>query len=372
MDLAELQRRWDRFGRTDPLWAVLSEPERRQGRWDPEEFFATGRREVEEVLARIDGLGVPLRRGRCLDFGCGVGRVTQAFAAHFEEVDGVDIAPSMIDQARSFNTAGEGCRYHVNGADDLRLFPDRSFDLVYSRLVLMHIPPEYGRRYIAEFMRVLAPGGLAVFQVPSEWRSESTEEFALGGGAYRAAITVESAPRVVAGGAVGRCRVRVRNDGDRAWPRRPLHHLGIGQVTLGNHWKERGGRMVVQDDARSGLPHDLAPGAETVLSLGVTAPARPGVYTLELDMVQEGVCWFARHGSPPAVARVLVRPGRSRPDSPAHPATEDAADAVFHMHGIPQEQVLALVVEGGCVLVAALEEPGEGWRSHQYHVRRPA
>ena len=40
MDLKQLQKNWDEFGKTDPLWAILTSPDRKGGKWDPEEFFA--------------------------------------------------------------------------------------------------------------------------------------------------------------------------------------------------------------------------------------------------------------------------------------------------------------------------------------------
>ncbi len=60
----------------------------------------------------------------------------------------------------------ERCNYHVNTVADLSLFPDGAFDFIYSNITLQHIPPEASEAYIGEFMRVLRPGGIALFQVP--------------------------------------------------------------------------------------------------------------------------------------------------------------------------------------------------------------
>ncbi len=62
----------------------------------------------------MDYLGdrqISFPKRRALDFGCGVGRLTQALARHFNIVDGVDIAPSMIELANQFNRSGGRCRY---------------------------------------------------------------------------------------------------------------------------------------------------------------------------------------------------------------------------------------------------------------------
>jgi SAM-dependent methyltransferase len=167
MDLNELQRNWDALGRADPLWAIKFDPSKKGNRWELEEFFRTGEREVAELEAWLDGLDVTLRRGRALDFGCGVGRLTQAMAARFDQVDGVDIAPSMIELAERLDRHGDRCRYHLNLAADLAIFGDDSFDLVCSLLVLQHVQAGYARAYLGEFLRVLRPGGVLVVGVPS-------------------------------------------------------------------------------------------------------------------------------------------------------------------------------------------------------------
>jgi SAM-dependent methyltransferase len=159
------QRDWDDLADVDPLWAVVSDPARRGGRWDLDEFLATGVGDVERVLRRARELERPRTWGRALDFGCGVGRVTRALAPHFQEVVGVDVSPRMVDHARRLH---EGIRFEVNADPDLRQFESRSFDLVYSRLVLQHLAR--GRdalRYVEEFLRVAKPDGLVVFQLPT-------------------------------------------------------------------------------------------------------------------------------------------------------------------------------------------------------------
>lgn len=166
MDLNQLQREWQRFGEADPLWAILTHADRKDGGWDEAEFFETGRREVAAVLAELQQLGVHPRSGRALDFGCGVGRLTQALAEHFDEVTGVDIAPAMVERARAMNRHGHRCAYNLNQRADLSVFPDASFDFIYSNITLQHMEPQYSKKYIREFIRVLAPGGTVVFQIP--------------------------------------------------------------------------------------------------------------------------------------------------------------------------------------------------------------
>jgi SAM-dependent methyltransferase len=178
MALKHVQQTYDALGADDPLYAVLSFPGKQGNRWDPEVFFNRGEKEIDAVLADLEARGVVVARRRALDFGCGVGRLTQALARHFEHVDGVDISRTMVEAANGYNRHGDRCNYHVNTVPDLSLFDNGAFDFVYSNITLQHIPPEASEGYIQEFFRVLAPGGIALFQVPSG-RRRSTNGLAV-------------------------------------------------------------------------------------------------------------------------------------------------------------------------------------------------
>jgi ubiquinone/menaquinone biosynthesis C-methylase UbiE len=162
----KIQQSWDRFGIEDPFWAVLTNSGKKGGRWSEAEFFDTGRHDIRAALQRITALGIGLNFEKALDFGCGPGRLTQALAGHFREVHGVDIAPSMIAKAHELNKYGDRCVYHLNDRPDLRLFDANTFDLVYSWLVLQHMPKQLALGYISEFARVTKPGGVIMFQIP--------------------------------------------------------------------------------------------------------------------------------------------------------------------------------------------------------------
>lgn len=166
MDLTQLRTEWTRLGTDDPLWAVLSNPDKRGGLWDPEEFFALGVHDVTNVLTTTAKARIDVARNRALDFGCGVGRLTQALAKEFNEVVGVDIAESMLNRARQFDQSEGRCRFVVNTTPDLAQFPDASFDFIYSHIVFQHMEPRYSLGYMREFARLLRPGGVTVFQIP--------------------------------------------------------------------------------------------------------------------------------------------------------------------------------------------------------------
>lgn len=169
MELKELQKNWNQFGKQDPLWAILSKPGKKGNKWTPEEFFELGRQEIAGVMEYVQKLGLLQQRGRALDFGCGVGRLTQALAVYFDEVVGIDIAPSMVKLAQQYNRFGARCAYHVNDEDNLRLIQDQEVHFIYTNIVLQHMKPEYAKSYIKEFLRVLRPEGVLIFQLPSRY-----------------------------------------------------------------------------------------------------------------------------------------------------------------------------------------------------------
>ena len=316
MRLSVLRRHWERFGRRDPYWAVLTDPDKQDGRWDVAEFFQSGTDEIEAALERAGDLGIRLSRGRALDFGCGAGRLTQAMAAQFERCDGVDISESMLDTARRHNRYPERCTYHLNASSDLALFGDRSFDFVYSTLVLQHMEPRYSTLYMRELLRVLAPKGLLVFQVPSQRSTEAAPADAqqtpirgpLRADAFRAHLTIEPHSLSADSGKQISLDVTVENRSRHAWPSLP-DARGHCQITVANHWLYEDGEVMQRDDGRCPLPFDVQPGARASAMLVVTAPPADGFYVLELDLVQEDVAWFAERGS--SVLRVPVAVGNA-------------------------------------------------------------
>jgi ubiquinone/menaquinone biosynthesis C-methylase UbiE len=96
-----------------------------------------------------------------LDVGCGTGSLTLAArkAAGDGMVAGIDPSPEMIETARKKATgAGAGIDFREGVIEDLP-FPDETFDVVLSSLMLHHLPEEVKQQGLLEVLRVLKPGG---------------------------------------------------------------------------------------------------------------------------------------------------------------------------------------------------------------------
>ena len=157
---------WDSLARLDPLWAICSRDDARNGRWDLDAFFASGADEVEAVFSHLEAR--PARFGTALDFGCGAGRTVRALSERFELCYGVDSSAEMIRLASEFNGDRPNCVFEHKSYPLLAQIGSDSIDFVYSSLVLQHLASERDvLDYLREFVRVVRPGGTIVFQLPS-------------------------------------------------------------------------------------------------------------------------------------------------------------------------------------------------------------
>ncbi len=169
--LEHIRRSWEQMGRERPHWSVLSDNQFLPDRIADSQkaFYASGAWNRDIFLAALRRNGVdPDRLSSCLEFGCGVGRVTSWLAAHFKKIFAVDISQPHLDLARRY-LDGHKVRgvdlIRLQGIDDLDRLPQ--VDAVYSVIVLQHNPPPIIARVIQSFFARLAPGGCAYFQVPT-------------------------------------------------------------------------------------------------------------------------------------------------------------------------------------------------------------
>ena len=102
-----------------------------------------------------------------LEYGCGPGRNLVKFNTRFQQIDGVDIAQTNLEKARSnlaANSISTGELYLCDG----KSIPvgDNKYDVVFSTICLQHIAC-YDVRFsiFQEVYRVLKKGGRFCFQI---------------------------------------------------------------------------------------------------------------------------------------------------------------------------------------------------------------
>jgi 2-polyprenyl-3-methyl-5-hydroxy-6-metoxy-1,4-benzoquinol methylase len=106
-----------------------------------------------------------LQGRRVLDFGCGSGENSLLLARRGARVVGVDISEALLHLARrrmEVNHLADSAEFVAGSAHDLPL-RDESVDVVFGIAILHHLDlPRTSR----EVLRVLKPGGIAIFQEP--------------------------------------------------------------------------------------------------------------------------------------------------------------------------------------------------------------
>jgi SAM-dependent methyltransferase len=112
------------------------------------------------TIRRIERLAIP-RGARCLEIGGGRGSITRWLGEHVGpegHVTATDLEPGFLGEVRAANI--EVLRHDVRTDG----FPERSFDLVHTRAVLMHLPNDLEMLHrIASWLR---PGGCLLLEEP--------------------------------------------------------------------------------------------------------------------------------------------------------------------------------------------------------------
>ena len=159
-------KNWEGLAQNDAMWSILTDKSKKGEKWNLEEFFASGKQEIDSTFKLLEKKGISVtKNSRAIDFGCGAGRLTQALSDHFNKVTGVDVSETMIGLANQANQH-QNVSFKHNLTGDLSWIESNSVSFVITYIVIQHIPFPQSLNFISEFTRILEPGGLLVFQVP--------------------------------------------------------------------------------------------------------------------------------------------------------------------------------------------------------------
>lgn len=169
---SHIKSTWLRLGESEPHWSVLSDNKYTQNELadNLDEFYLSGKWEamqIDHMLAR-NGLQVS-KKGICLEYGCGVGRVTRWLADRYASVYGFDISNSHLKHASEYLARvghDQVQLIQVDSKEALKQMPQ--VDLFYTRIVLQHNPPPIIELLLNMLLRTLKPGGVGIFQVPTD------------------------------------------------------------------------------------------------------------------------------------------------------------------------------------------------------------
>ena len=131
-------------------------------------FFASGEHELRSLEAILARAGLrPADLPHVFEFGCGIGRVTPFLGRAFRQVTACDVSTTHLAIAREqVAAAGLGnVAFVASGIPDFGMHGP--FDLWFSRIVLQHNSPPIIAQILRRAFAMLAPGGVAIFQLPT-------------------------------------------------------------------------------------------------------------------------------------------------------------------------------------------------------------
>ena len=159
----ELMRRdWDERARKDAFHYIASWKKD----WNVESFLASGEEDFQALVApALQRCGIAENGKAMLELGCGAGRMTGSFARRWERAYAFDISREMLGKAQQIHSGARNIAWLLSNGTDLNCVATAKVDLVFSYLVLQHLPgEELVQCYVSEMLRVLRPGGAALFQ----------------------------------------------------------------------------------------------------------------------------------------------------------------------------------------------------------------
>ena len=166
-----VQSTWQQLGETEPHWSVVISEQYRQSNIEENKdaFYQTGKQHVAQLFGSLARNGVDLNALKtCLDYGCGVGRITRHLAERFERVFAYDVSQAHLRCAEDYLVTQKISNVdfqQLRRVQDVEALP--RVDVAYSMIVLQHNPPPVIGYLVEGLIRSLNPRGVAFFQVPT-------------------------------------------------------------------------------------------------------------------------------------------------------------------------------------------------------------
>ena len=156
-----LKREWNRRGQSDlrDLY-IASHP----GWDDPAEWRRRAELDVGFILTGIDEAS--LSTLDVLEIGSGVGRLALELAPRVRSYTGIEIAPSILEEAQARCAALPNARFFEgDGTSVPEAARDREYGFVFSASVFIHCPKDVIEANLHAMKGAVAPGGLVRYQL---------------------------------------------------------------------------------------------------------------------------------------------------------------------------------------------------------------
>jgi SAM-dependent methyltransferase len=168
--LSRVEHTWTTLGDRDPYWSVLTDDAFKLGNVEKNEdlFWGSGKHDVLRMCRWMQRNGIHRPGARCLEYGCGMGRMSGWLVQEFGSLIACDISEAHLRLARrAASLRGDrGIQFlRISKLTDLDELPP--FDILFSIIVLQHNPPPVIAYLIDRLLHRLEPGGIAYFQVPT-------------------------------------------------------------------------------------------------------------------------------------------------------------------------------------------------------------
>jgi SAM-dependent methyltransferase len=132
-----------------------------------EERFRGSRQEIKQRVAvylpKLRDAGIGTREMPILDVACGRGEWLELLKEQGLHATGVEINPIFVEHCRRYNLKVEQSDLFAY----LRTLPDESLGAVTGFHIIEHLPFEMLIKLLDETLRVLNPGGIAIFETPN-------------------------------------------------------------------------------------------------------------------------------------------------------------------------------------------------------------